>query len=86
MNDSHLMIQCMAGRNLSVVRGPLDNNTYLSRTRETMKKVHDEEPGHQEGENQYSSRGRGCRQCDKRVDPAIGPAAIRGIAKAYDGA
>ncbi len=47
MNDSHLMIRCMAGRNVSVVRGPLDANTYLSRTRETMKKVHNEEPGHQ---------------------------------------
>ena len=42
--------------------------------------------GHQEGENRYSSRGRGRRQCDERVDPAIGPAAIRGITKAYDGA
>ena len=69
-----------------MVHGPLDANTYLSRTRETMKKVHDKEPGHQEGENRYSSRGRGCRQCDERVDPAIGPAAIRGITKAYDGA
>ena len=35
MNDSHLMIRCMAGRNVSVVRGPLDADTCLSRTRET---------------------------------------------------
>ncbi len=47
MNDSHLMLRCMAGRNVSVVLGPLDADTYLSRTRETMKKVHDEELGHQ---------------------------------------
>ncbi len=86
MNDSHLMIRCMAGRNVSVVGGPLDADTYLSRTHKTMKKVHDEEAGHQEGENRYSSRGRGCRQCDERVDLVIGPAAIRGITKAYDGA
>jgi hypothetical protein len=36
----------MAGRNVSVVRGLLDADTYLSRTRKRMNKVHDEEPGH----------------------------------------
>jgi hypothetical protein len=42
MDDSHL-IRYMTDRNVSVAHGPLDADTYLSGTHETMKKVRDEE-------------------------------------------
>jgi hypothetical protein len=42
MNDTHL-IRYMTDRNVSVAHGPLDADTYLSGTHETMKRVHDEE-------------------------------------------
>ena len=57
MNDAHL-IRYMTGRNVSVAHGPLDANTYLSGTHETMKKVHDEEEAIEREESSLPRRVR----------------------------
>ena len=55
MNDSHL-IRYMTDRNVSVAHGPLDAETYLSGTHETMKKVHDEEEAIEREESRFLVR------------------------------
>ena len=57
MNDAHL-IRYMTDRNVSVAHGPLDANTYLSGTHETMKKVHDEEEAIEREESKLTRRVR----------------------------
>ena len=57
MNDAHL-IRYMTDRNVSVAHGPLDADTYLSGTHETMKRVQDEEEAIEREESRLLRRVR----------------------------